>query len=208
MIAYLSGKVLEKNANSVIVDVGGVGYEVIVPLTTFYKLGEVGSEVCLRIYTYVREDALQLYGFMTEAEKQLFLKLIAVQGISAKSGISILSSMSVDEIVQAILSKDIVKLSTIPGVGKKIAERLIVELQDKLRSFTLTASLDSKDDGAKASQSKTISVYQDALSALINLGYHRPIAENTLKKVLSENPEIELKELLRRALRILSKVRG
>ncbi len=208
MIAYLSGKVLEKNANSVIVDVGGVGYEVIVPLTTFYKLGEVGSEVSLRIYTYIREDALQLYGFMTEAEKQLFLKLIAVQGISTKSGISILSSMSVDEIVQAILSKDIVKLSTIPGVGKKIAERLIVELQDKLRSFDLATPLDSEDGSVKASQSKTISVYQDALSALINLGYNRQIAENTLKKVLSENPEIELKELLRRALQILSKVRG
>jgi Holliday junction DNA helicase RuvA len=200
MIAYLLGKLLEKNVNSVIIDVNGVGYEVIVPLTTFYKLGEVGSKISLRIYTYVREDTLQLYGFMTEAEKQLFLKLISVQGISTKTGISILSSMNADEIAQAILAKDIVKLTTIPGVGRKTAERLTVELRDKLKDFAsnIEYKTDADLDG----------IYKDALSALINLGYQRPIAEAALKKALSENNETDLKELLRRGLQILSKVRG
>ncbi|GIU82570.1 MAG: Holliday junction ATP-dependent DNA helicase RuvA [Pyrinomonadaceae bacterium] len=208
MIAYLAGRVLEKNTNSVIIEVGGVGYEVIVPLTTFYKLGEVGSKVSLRIYTHVREDTLQLYGFMTEIEKQLFLKLIAVQGISTKSALSILSSMNADEVVQAILSKDIVKLTTIPGVGRKIAERLTVELKDKLRDFELAESTSYGFKSEKTPDAKALSVYQDALSALINLGYQRSVAETALKNVLSENPEIELTELIRRGLQTLSKVRG
>src|SRR5215210_6443553 len=140
MIAYLSGKLLEKQANTVIVDVGGVGYEVTIPLSTFYELGEVGSDVQLRIFTHVREDALQLYGFKTERERLLYLKLISVQGIGAKSGITMLSGMNADEIIVAIRTDNLARLTSIPGVGKKTAERLVIELRDKLNDLTSAAS--------------------------------------------------------------------
>ncbi len=136
MIAYLSGKLLEKQATAVILDVGGVGYEVTIPLSTFYELGEVGDAVELRIYTHVREDALQLFGFRTLRERELYLKLISVNGIGAKSGITMLSGMSADEIVTAIRTDNLARLTSIPGVGKKTAERLVIELRDKLDEFT------------------------------------------------------------------------
>ena len=119
MIAFLSGKILEKQANAVIVDVGGVGYEVTIPLSTFYEIGEVGEPIELRIYMHVREDAMQLFGFKTEREKQLYLKLISVQGIGAKSGVTMLSGMSADEIIVAIRTDNLARLTSIPGVGKK-----------------------------------------------------------------------------------------
>src|SRR5215212_11102575 len=142
MIAYLSGKLLEKHANTAIVDVAGVGYEVSIPLSTFYELGEVGAEVSLRIYTHVREDALQLFGFKTWRERELYLKLISVQGIGAKSGISMLSGMSADEIVTAIRTDNLARLTSIPGVGRKTAERLVIELRDKLNEFTAQSALE------------------------------------------------------------------
>src|SRR3954451_9897502 len=132
MIAFLSGKLLEKQANTVIVDVGGVGYEVTIPLSTFYELGEPGSDVELRIFTHVREDALQLFGFKTTRERDLYLKLISVQGIGAKSGITMLSGMNADEIITAIRTDNIARLTSIPGVGKKTAERMVIELRDKV----------------------------------------------------------------------------
>ena len=132
MIAYLSGKLLEKQTNTAIIDIGGVGYEVSIPLSTFYELGEVGSDISLRIYTYVREDAIQLFGFKTLRERELYLQLISVQGIGAKSGITMLSGMSADEIITAIRSNDLARLTSIPGVGKKTAERLVIELRDKV----------------------------------------------------------------------------
>ena len=132
MIAYLSGKLLEKRANTAIVDVGGVGYEVSIPLSTFYELGDVGSDVSLRIYTYVREDAIQLFGFKTLRERELYLRLISVQGIGAKSGITMLSGMSADEIIMASRTDDLARLTSIPGVGRKTAERLVIELRDKV----------------------------------------------------------------------------
>src|SRR4051812_27265896 len=119
MIAFLSGTLLEKQANTVIVDVGGVGYEVTIPLSTFYELGDVGSNVQMRIYTHVREDAIQLFGFKTNRERDLYLKLISVQGVGAKSGITMLSGMSSDEIILAIRTDDLGRLTTIPGVGRK-----------------------------------------------------------------------------------------
>ena len=119
MIAYLSGKLLEKQANTVILDVGGVGYEVSIPLSTFYELGEVGSDVQLRIYTHVREDAIQLFGFKTNRERELYLRLLSVQGIGAKSGITMLSGMSADEIIMAIRTDDLARLTSIPGVGRR-----------------------------------------------------------------------------------------
>src|SRR5215218_110751 len=132
MIGYLSGKLLEKQANTAIVDVGGVGYDVSIPLSTFYELGEVGDDVQLRIYTHVREDAIQLFGFSTERERDLYLKLISVQGIGAKSGIAMLSGMNADEIISAIRTDNLAKLTAIPGVGRKTAERLVIELRDKV----------------------------------------------------------------------------
>src|SRR5215212_10297899 len=142
MIAYLSGKLLEKQATSVIIDVSGIGYEVTIPLSTFYELGEEGADVALRIYTHVREDALQLFGFKSEREKQLYLKLISVQGIGAKSGISMLSGMSAEEIVTAIRTDNLARLTSIPGVGRKTAERLVIELRDKLNEFTAQSALE------------------------------------------------------------------
>jgi len=134
MIAFLSGKLLEKQANTVIVQVGGVGYEVTIPLSTFYELGEPGTEVELRIYTHVREDAIQLFGFKTTRERDLYLKLISVQGIGAKSGITMLSGMSADEIIAAIRTNDLGRLISIPGVGRKTAERLVIELRQGQRT--------------------------------------------------------------------------
>jgi holliday junction DNA helicase RuvA len=202
MIAYLSGKLLEKQANTVIVDVNGVGYEVLIPLSTFYELGEVGSDVQLRIYTHVREDVLQLFGFKTEREREIYLKLISVQGIGAKSGITMLSGMSADEIIAAIRTDNIVRLTAIPGVGKKTAERLVIELRDKIKDF-LGAEI--KESATGEPEAPGDSVYEDALSALINLGYQRAAAEKALKQTIQEGTEMSVQKLLRRSLQMLAK---
>jgi Holliday junction DNA helicase RuvA len=202
MIAFLSGKLLEKHANTVIVQVGGVGYEVTIPLSTFYELGEPGTEVELRIYTHVREDAIQLFGFKTTRERDIYLKLISVQGIGAKSGITMLSGMSADEIVVAIRSNDLGRLTAIPGVGRKTAERLVVELRDKIGELAATAGA-----AAVVSSDELPSdiVYDDALSALVNLGYQKAAAERALKKVVQEGTEMSVQRLLRRSLQVLAK---
>ena len=202
MIAYLSGKLLEKHTNAAIIDVGGVGYEVSIPLSTFYELGDVGSEVSLRIYTNVREDAIQLFGFKTLRERELYLRLISVQGIGAKSGITMLSGMSADEIITAIRSNDLARLTSIPGVGRKTAERLVIELRDKVGEVSGGGS------ALDASSQKTVptdTVFEDALSALINLGYQRNAAEKALNQAAQEGTEISVQKLLRRALQVLAK---
>ena len=202
MIGFLSGKILEKNANTVLVDVGGVGYEVTIPLSTFYELGEIGSNVSLRIFTHVREDALQLFGFKTERERDLYLKLISVQGIGAKSGITMLSGMSADEIVAAIRTNNLARLTAIPGVGKKTAERLVVELRDKIAELSLTAAAAS---ATGRPSSGTDAVFDDALSALVNLGYQRNAAEKALQESAREGTELTVQKLLRSALQRLAK---
>lgn len=202
MIAYLSGKLLEKHANTAIVDVGGVGYEVTIPLSTFYELGEVGSDVSLRIYTHVREDAIQLYGFNTRRERDLYLKLISVQGVGAKSGISMLSGMSADEIIAALRSNDLARLKSIPGVGLKTAERLVIELRDKVGE--LSDVISGLDAASRAVLPKD-AVFEDALSALVNLGYQKQAAEKALNTAASEGTEITVQKLLRRGLQILAK---
>lgn len=174
MIAFLSGKLLEKQANSVIVDVGGVGYEVSIPLSTFYELGEPGSDVELRIYTYVREDSLQLFGFKTVRERDIYLKLISVQGVGAKSGITMLSGMNADEIVAAIRTENYAKLTAIPGVGKKTAERIVVELRDKIAELTAEVPADASAAAGAGN------VFDDALSALVHLGYQKNAAEKEI----------------------------
>jgi Holliday junction DNA helicase RuvA len=203
MIAYLTGKLFEKQANSVIVDVGGVGYEVIIPLSTFYELGEVGSDVQLRIYTHAREDTLQLFGFKTERERELYLKLISVQGIGAKSGITMLSGMSADEIITAIRTDNVVRLTAIPGVGKKTAERLVIELRDKVTDLLGGIAIETIGDGGP--EVPADAVYEDALSALINLGYNRVAAEKALKETIKEGTEMTVQKLLRRSLQQLAK---
>lgn len=203
MIALLCGKLLEKQANTVIVDVGGVGYEVTIPLSTFYELGEIGSDVQLRIFTHVREDAIQLFGFRTLRERELYLKLISVQGIGAKSGITMLSGMSADEIIAALRSDDLARLTSIPGVGRKTAERLVIELRDKVGDLSSTGT--SSSQAASASQRSADAVFDDALSALINLGYQRNAAEKALQQAIKDGAELSVQKLLRQSLQLLAK---
>lgn len=202
MIAYLSGKLLEKQTNTAIVDVGGVGYEVSIPLSTFYELGDVGSDVSLRIYTHVREDAIQLFGFKTLRERDLYLRLISVQGIGAKSGITMLSGMSADEIIMAIRTNDLARLTSIPGVGRKTAERLVIELRDKVGELSGDGTT---LDAASRTALPADAVFEDALSALVNLGYQRASAEKALQTAAQEGTEISVQKLLRRSLQILAK---
>jgi holliday junction DNA helicase RuvA len=202
MIGFLSGKILEKDANTVIVDVGGVGYEVTIPLSTFYELGEIGSDVQLRIYTLVREDALQLFGFKTSRERDIYLKLISVQGIGAKSGIAMLSGMNADEIVAAIRTNNLVRLTSIPGVGKKTAERMVIELRDKIGE--LSASAAASSSGVAAGHGSD-TVFDDALSALVNLGYQRNAAEKALQDAAKDGAEMSVQKLLRAGLQKLAK---
>lgn len=203
MIAYLSGKILEKQTNTVIVDVGGVGYEVFIPLSTFYELGETGSDVQLRIYTNVREDAIQLFGFKTEREKEIYLRLISVQGVGAKSGITMLSGMSADEIVMAIKTENLAKLTAIPGVGKKTAERLVVELRDKISELASGSSAGSSMSAVAGIGQED--VFDDALSALVNLGYQKNAAEKALQQAKQDGTEASVQKLLRAALQRLAK---
>ena len=203
MIAYLSGKLFEKEANLIIVDVGGVGYEVIIPLSTFYDLGEIGEDVSLRIFTYVREDVFQLFGFKTVRERELFLLLISVSGIGPKSAITALSGMSADEIIGAIRQNNLARLNSIPGVGKKTAERLVIELRDKIAKLSHISTEEMKAEGIP--QTSGDDVYDDAISALVNLGYHVNAAEKALKQAMQEGTEMSVQKLLRRSLQLLAK---
>ena len=206
MIAHLSGTLLSKQATSVILDVGGVGYEVTIPISTFYELEEPGSKVQLRIYTHVREDALLLYGFKTARERELFMRLISVSGIGPKLGITLLSGMSADEMIASIRTNNLARLTLIPGVGRKTAERLVMELRDKIAA--LSSPELEEELGAKPSVSVTPSedtVRADALSALVNLGYQRSAAEKAINAAVGEGGDISVESILRRSLRRLAK---
>lgn len=207
MIAHLSGTLLSKQATSVIVDVGGVGYDVTIPLSTFYELGEVGSPVQLRVYTHVREDAIQLYGFHTLRERELFLQVISVSGVGPKLGIALLSGMNVDEIVASIRANNLARLVSIPGVGRKTAERLVVELRDKIVALSSPALEEAFAARAAAAgtASSQDSIRQDALSALANLGYQKAAAEKAIKVAIDEGGELSVESILRRSLRSLAK---
>src|SRR6266481_1365585 len=172
MIAHLSGTLLFKLPNSVILDVGGVGYEVNIPVSTFYDLEDAGSNVQLRIYTHVREDALQLYGFKTARERELFLRLISVSGIGPRLGITLLSGMSADEMIASIRTNNLARLTLIPGVGRKTAERLVMELRDKVGPLS-SPELEEEfsEQAGKAVPPTEEVVKSDAISALVNLGY-------------------------------------
>jgi Holliday junction DNA helicase RuvA len=208
MIAHLSGTLLSKQATSVILDVNGVGYEITIPVSTFYDLEEPGSNVQLRVYTHVREDALQLYGFKTARERELFLRLISVSGIGPKLGITLLSGMSADEMIASIRTNNLARLTLIPGVGRKTAERLVMELRDKVASLS-SAELE-EELGAKSSAGASIptedSMRSDVLSALLNLGYQRNAAEKAVGSAIDEGGDISVELILRRSLRKLAKI--
>jgi holliday junction DNA helicase RuvA len=206
MIAHLSGTLLSKQATSVIVDVSGVGYEVSIPLSTFYDLDDLGSTVQLRIYTHVREDAIQLFGFKTARERELFLKLISVTGIGPKLGITLLSGMSADEMIASIRTNNLARLTLIPGVGRKTAERLIMELREKvaeLSSAQLEEELGAKPEATELTED---TVRADALSALLNLGYQRSAAEKAIDAALGEGGDVTVESILRRGLKKLARV--
>jgi len=206
MIAHLSGTLLSKQATSVIVDVGGVGYEVSIPLSTFYDLEDPGSAVQLRIYTHVREDVIQLYGFKTARERELFLKVISVTGIGPKLGITLLSGMSADEMIASIRTNNLARLTLIPGVGRKTAERLIMELREKvaeLSSAQLEEELGAKSEADAPTED---TVRADALSALLNLGYQRSAAEKAVDAAVGEGGDVTVESILRRTLRKLARV--
>ena len=181
MIARLAGTILEKHPNRIVVDVNGVGYEVIVPLSTFYGLGDVGASVALRVHTHVREDVIALYGFASVLEQDLFERLIAISGIGPKLALAVLSGIDPGELVRAIRAQDVARLTRIPGVGKKTAERIGLELKDRLPSAAAVA------EGAVVSGDEEIKA--DLLSALTNLGYNRSVAEKAVDGALKKSPQ-------------------
>jgi Holliday junction DNA helicase RuvA len=205
MISHLSGTLLAKHATSVIVDVSGVGYEVTIPVTTFYDLGEPKSPVSLNIYTHVREDALQLFGFRTLRERELFTLLISVSGIGPKSAVAMLSGMSADEIVTAIRTNNYARLTSIPGVGRKTAERLVIELRDKMAALSSPALEQELAAGATGAAQSEDALREDTLAALTQLGFPKPAAEKALTSAIQEGGELSVETLLRRSLRQLSK---
>jgi Holliday junction DNA helicase RuvA len=207
MIAYLSGTLLAKHATSAIVDVGGVGYEVAIPLSTFYELDETGEPVQLRIYTHVREDAIQLFGFKTARERELFLQLISVNGVGPGLAIKLLSGMNADEMIASIRTNNLVRLVAIPGVGRKTAERLVVDLRDKIAALSSPALEEEFAAKAVAAGGPVTedSMRNDAMSALANLGYQKAAAEKAVTAAIAEGGELSVEVILRRTLRLLAK---
>jgi Holliday junction DNA helicase RuvA len=200
VIARLRGKLLEKQPNRIVVDVGGVGYDVAVPLSTFYGLGEAGADVALRVHTHVREDALALYGFATALELDLFERLIGISGIGPKVGLAVLSGIEPSELIGAIERGDLARLTAIPGVGKKTSERIVLELKDRLPRAHVAAA------AASDSASEPSVLRDDLLSALINLGYHRPLAERAVDAALkTTGRDAGFERTLKQALRELAK---
>jgi len=195
MIAVLRGLLLEKHPNQAIVEAGGVGYDVHIPVSTFTHLPEAGAEVRLRIHTHVREDALLLYGFSSQDEKNLFEKLIAVSGIGPSLAIKVLSGLAAPDLITAIRQAEIDRLVRIPGVGKKTAERIVLELRDKLPAPT-----GQETEPARPALSE---VDQDVLSALLNLGCARPAAEAAVMKAKSGGAPAEFEPLFRRSLELV-----
>jgi Holliday junction DNA helicase RuvA len=198
MIAHLSGTLLSREPQRVVIDVNGVGYEVHVPLSTFYEVGEVGTSVQLRIHTHVREDTLQLFGFRSLQEKAAFEHLTSVSGVGPKLALTILSGMSVEELIPAIRQSNSARLCRIPGVGKKTAERLVVELRDKLAR--------TAPDQPTPPVTGPASLQEDVVSALVNLGYPNALAVRAFQEVARETPaEGGMEVLIKAALQVLSR---
>ncbi len=198
MIAFLRGRVLDKHPNKLIVDVHGVGYEVHVPLSTYYDIGEEGADVSLRVHTHVREDALQLYGFLTGLEQQVFERLIGISGIGPRLAIGVLSGIEPRELIAAVQRADVARLTAIPGIGRKTAERIVLELKDRLQQFA-----GAPPEAAAAPASPADRLRDDLVSALVNLGYHRPQAEKTVESTLKSGGDLGFEQALRRVLKDL-----
>jgi Holliday junction DNA helicase RuvA len=196
MIAHLRGRLLTKHPNQAVVETGGVGYDVTITIPTFSDLPAIGNEVALHIHTHVREDQIALYGFLRPAEKQLFEKLITVSGIGPKLAITILSGMAADEMVAAIRGNDIARLTRIPGISKKTAERMVLELRDKLPPAGA---------GEAPVAPAMTAMEEDVLSALVNLGYQRPSAERALATAGKSEQEPTFEALFRNTLAALAK---
>jgi Holliday junction DNA helicase RuvA len=197
VIAHLRGRVLRKAPQEVVVDVAGVGYRVAIPVSTFYRLGDEGDELSLRIYTQVREDTLALYGFLTAAEQEVFERLIAVAGVGPKLAVGILSGIDVGDFVAALRGNDLARLTRIPGVGKKTAERLVLELKDKMPAL-------QAGEPEAAAPLAPASPKDDLLSALANLGYSRPEVERAVDRALAADGAGRFEDLLRRALQLVA----
>jgi Holliday junction DNA helicase RuvA len=197
VIARLAGILLEKQPQRLVIDVGGVGYDVLVPMSTFYAVGDPGSAVALRIHTHVREEALQLFGFATPLEQLLFERLIAVSGIGPKVALAVLSGIEAPDLVNAIRQSDLARLTRIPGVGKKTAERIVIELRDRLPESAVVPAGDAPVPGG--------ALRDDVLSALVNLGYQRQTVEKTVDALLRKTAAPEFEPLLRDVLREMSR---
>ena len=197
MIAHLRGRVLRKAPQEVVVDVAGVGYRVAIPVSTFYRVGEEGDELSLRIHTHVREDTLALFGFINAGEHEVFERLIAVAGVGPRLALGILSGIDVADFVSALRSNDLARLTRIPGVGKKTAERLVLELKDKMPVILA---------GAAEAEARPVaaSPKDDLLSALANLGYSRPEVERAVDRALAADGNGRFEDLLRRALQLVA----
>ena len=202
MIAHLRGSILEKSPNRIVIEVNGVGYDVFVPLSTFYGLGDPGAAIALRIHTHVREDAFLLYGFATLLEQELFERLIGVSGIGPKVALAVLSGIEPQEFIRAIERSDLARLTAIPGVGKKTSERIVLELKDRLpRAQTAAAAAGVAVPDAPA-------LREDVVSALVNLGYHRPLAEKAAEaavKAVGSSSDASFERALKQALREVAK---
>ena len=198
MIAWLKGVLLEKSPSRVIVDVAGVGYNVQVPLSTFYGLGDSGSSVTLRIHTHVREEVIALYGFASALEQELFERLIAISGVGPKLALAVLSGIEPAELVRAVRSHDVARLTRIPGIGKKTAERIALELKDRLSAAMQTA-------GQTEPAASGDHLRDDIVSALLNLGYQRAAAERAVEKVMKTTPAPDFERALKDTLRGLLK---
>ena len=196
MIALLKGSLLEKNPSRLIVDVGGVGYDVQVPLSTFYVVGEPGADVTLRVHTHVREDVIALYGFATTLEQDLFERLIAISGIGPKLALAVLSGIEPAELITAIRRQDVARLTAIPGIGKKTAERIGLEMKDRLPALQTAGQ-----EPAKVKPEEQLR--DDLRSALMNLGYQRPLAEKAIDKTLEHTTDVPFDQALRDVLRAL-----
>jgi Holliday junction DNA helicase RuvA len=197
MIAFLRGRVLDKHPNRIVVDVNGVGYQLHVPLSTYYDIGDPGTDITLRVHTHVREDALQLFGFLTALEQQLFERLISVGGIGPKLAVAVLSGIDSRELVASIQRADVARLTRIPGIGKKTAERIVLELKDRLGDVAPPIT-DATGEPASVDQLR-----DDVISALENLGYHRPLAEKAVDAVRARDGAAAFEDALKGALREL-----
>jgi len=201
MIALINGKIAYKGIASIVVDANGVGYRIFIPLTTYYELPEAGKPVTLHVHTHVKQDAINLFGFYTIQERDLFQLMISVSGIGPKIAMNILSGITANDLLQAISRGDLGKLMSIPGVGRKMAERLILELKEKVIKKMMMEQIPAADDQHKAGEM----IKEDVLSALVNLGYKNNTAKDAVDKVMQVSKEdMTLDQLLKKTLKILA----